>query len=350
MSGENPGAARHRWSGLRFKLAFVLASMTSLVVIAVGAIGYVSTARVLRSELDANLMASATRLADPDGHAVHAICSSGINGNASEHDRDDLVVGVPGSSIECIDPSGRITDWISTEPTPPPVPAAIANNRTPGISHPTSIDLGGQTYRFVTVTAADGAKVRIGKSTVTTDRSLDSILVRTIVVGGGVIVLAALVGLLIAQWLSGPLEHLTRAAEEVAQTGETDRSVALRRNDETGRLSIAFDTMLSELQESRVRQRQLVQDAGHELRTPLTSMRTNVETLLRHPDLDPSARRDALVAVDAEVSELSTLVAELVDLAVETPHREELEEVSIDEVVVAMVGRARVGVSIVAST
>ncbi len=327
--------------GLRLKLAFALASVTTLAVVAVGAIGYFSTAQVLRNELDTNLLGSAARLADPDGHAVNAICSGASDGDTAERDRDDLVAGVPGASIECIDPSGRIVGWISTTSTPPPVPPELARSTAAGVSGVTSIVLDDQTYRFVTVTAASGAKIRIGRSLQTTEQSLDSILVRTMWVGGGVIVLAALVGLLIAQWLSGPLELLTVAAEEVARTGETRRSIAVDRQDETGRLSIAFSSMLDELQESRVQQRQLVQDAGHELRTPLTSMRANVGTLLRHPGLDPEVRREALDAVDAELAELSALVDELIELAIDTPHAEELEAVRLDALVTTIVDRAR---------
>ena len=306
-----------------------------------GAIGYFSTAQVLRNELDANLVGSAARLADPDGHAVKSICSGASDGDAAEHDRDDLVAGVPGASIECIDPSGRIIGWISAASTPPPVPPELARSTTAGVSGVTSIVLDDQTYRFVTVTAASGVKVRIGRSLATTEQSLDSILVRTMWVGGAVIVLAALVGLLIAEWLSGPLEVLTRAAEEVARTGETRRSIVVDRQDETGRLSIAFSSMLDELQESRVQQRQLVQDAGHELRTPLTSMRANVGTLLRHPGLDPEVRREALDAVDAELAELSALVDELIELAIDAPHAEGLEAVRLDALVTSIVDRAR---------
>ena len=112
------------------------------------------------------------------------------------------------------------------------------------------------------------------------------------------------------------------------------------RQDETGRLSVAFASMLDELQESRVQQRQLVQDAGHELRTPLTSMRANVGTLLRHPGLDPEVRREALDAVDAELAELSALVDELVELAIDAPDAEALEAVRLDSLAATIVERA----------
>ena len=132
MSTRGRARRQTNWLGLRFKLAFALASVTTLAVVAVGAISYLSTAQVLRNELDASLSASASRLADPDGHAVETICSGTPEGGAAEHDRNDLVVGVPGASIECIDPSGQIIGWISTASTPPPVPAELAQATAPG--------------------------------------------------------------------------------------------------------------------------------------------------------------------------------------------------------------------------
>ena len=77
--------------------------------------------------------------------------------------------------------------------------------------------------------------------------------------------------------------------------------------------------MLEALEASRVRQTQLVADAGHELKTPLTSLRTNVELLMMvsqsksaiPPEELESLSRDVI----AQIEELSTLIGDLVDLA-----------------------------------
>ena len=199
-----------------------------------------------------------------------------------------------------------------------------------GVGRPTTVSLGGHPYRFVVATAHDGSQVRVGRSLAEVDQALSSILVRSVAVGAAVIAAAALLGIVIARWLTGPLELLTDAAERIARSGRTDIPIAVERKDETGRLAGALQTMLAALHESRDAQQQLVQDAGHELRTPLTSMRANVGTLLRHPDLDPGARQEALVSVDAELVELSTLVDELVELAIDVPDAEPQVEVSVD--------------------
>src|SRR5262249_2815371 len=77
---------------------------------------------------------------------------------------------------------------------------------------------------------------------------------------------------------------LTRdLAHRIDPGGHADR-------DELGRLAVSFNAMLSAVQDSTDRQRQLVADASHELRTPLTSLRTNVEVLGKIEMLDPDDR------------------------------------------------------------
>lgn len=327
--------------GLRTRLAVASAAVAGLSVLAVGSIGYVSTAQTLRKELDSSLLSFSTRLTDPDGHAVDALCHHSDPGEKVNHDKDDLVSALPGASIECVDEDGSVKVWISSETRPTDLTEQLGPIGGPGVSEPKTVSLAGHRYRFVVATAPDGSQVRVGRSLGEIDRALSLILVRSIAVGGAVIVAAALLGILIARWLTGPLERLTEAAERIAESGRTDIPIVVEHKDETGRLAGALQTMLAALQESRDAQQQLVQDAGHELRTPLTSMRANVGTLLRYPNLEPDARSAALSSVDAELVELSTLVDELVELAIEGPDAEPLAEVQVDRLVTDAVERAR---------
>lgn len=327
--------------GLRTRLAVACAAIAGLSVLAVGSIGYVSTAQTLRKEIDTSLISYASRLTDPDGHAVDSLCNHSSSDDKKVHDRDDLLSALPGASIQCVAADGSETVWISSESRPPDLARQLGPVSGTGVSDPTTVDLGGHPYRFVVASARDGSQVRIGRSLAEVERALSSILVRSVAVGAAVIVAAAVLGILIAHWLTGPLELLTDAAERIAESGSTDIPIAVERKDETGRLAGALQTMLAALHESRNAQQQLVQDAGHELRTPLTSMRANVGTLLRHPNLDPDTRQDALTSVDAELVELSTLVDELVELAIDVPDAESRVDVSVDRLVTEAVDRAR---------
>jgi two-component system sensor histidine kinase MprB len=113
--------------------------------------------------------------------------------------------------------------------------------------------------------------------------------------------------------------------------------------DELGRLAGAFNTMLAALDRSLGAQRQLVADASHELRTPLTSLRTNIDVLARGDDLSPAAREKLLRDVSSQLSELSVLVGDLMDLARESEEEDDVhEEIRLDLLVRDCVARARI--------
>ena len=127
----------------------------------------------------------------------------------------------------------------------------------------------------------------------------------------------------------------------MAITGRLDVDVPAAGRDEPGRLARSFATMLAALGQSRDQQQQLVQDAGHELRTPLTSLRTNVETLQRYPDLPVETREAILLDLQSETRELGSLVDELVQLATDTWDDEPEEQVSLDQIVERVAERTR---------
>ena len=116
---------------------------------------------------------------------------------------------------------------------------------------------------------------------------------------------------------SAPVERLTLAAENIAATERLD-PIEVQGSDEIARLTSAFNAMLAALAASRDRQRALVADAGHELRTPLTSLRTNLDLLAQSESgegLGRAERAELVADVRAQVTELSDLVGDLVELA-----------------------------------
>ena len=112
-----------------------------------------------------------------------------------------------------------------------------------------------------------------------------------------------------------PVQRLTRTAEEVSETRDLSRRIDASGTDELSRLAATFNTMLGALEDSARAQRQLVSDASHELRTPLTSLRTNIEVLARDEALPPGEREQLLRDVTEQLTEMTALIAELVELA-----------------------------------
>jgi two-component system sensor histidine kinase MprB len=200
-----------------------------------------------------------------------------------------------------------------------------------------------ESLRVHTIGLANGA-LQVARSLDEVDSVLSDLRQRTLLLVVVVSITAALVGWLIAGTVAAPIRRLTGAAEDVGSSGRLDVEVPGTGTDEVGRLGSAFRNMLSALAVSRAEQHRLVQDAGHELRTPLTSLKTNLSVLRRHPEMSAEMRDGVLDDLDAEVSELTELVNELVAVASgeldEQPH-ERIELPALAEEVAERVGRRR---------
>ena len=165
------------------------------------------------------------------------------------------------------------------------------------------------------------------------------------IVGLGTL-LAALSCSLIARSTLRPLERLRRSVDRVRDSNELE-PIEVEGDDEYSRLAESLNEMMASLNDSRVRQSQLVADAGHELRTPLTSMRTNIELLTM---LHRSGQRTMMAEqelndleddVTAQMEEMSTLIGDLVDLAREDVPQKEFEPERLDGVLTDAVERVK---------
>ncbi|HTU78483.1 MAG TPA: HAMP domain-containing sensor histidine kinase, partial [Solirubrobacteraceae bacterium] len=165
-------------------------------------------------------------------------------------------------------------------------------------------------------------------------------LVLAIVVLGG-IALAAALGLLVSRAALVPVRRLTGAAERVARTQDLGHRIEAGGEDELGRLSASFNTMLAALERSRLAQRQLISDASHELRTPLTSIQANLDALALGEQLPAKERARILAAAQAQLHELTVLVGDLVDLSKNEVEEIEVEDVRLDLAAAAAIERAR---------
>ncbi|HEY8217238.1 MAG TPA: HAMP domain-containing sensor histidine kinase [Acidimicrobiia bacterium] len=202
------------------------------------------------------------------------------------------------------------------------------------------VTVGGDDFRMLTVSTAFGA-VQVARNRAEIDDALEGLRNGLVALGVVATSIAALVGWWLAGRVTRPIRKLTATTEHIAQTAQLDEPIAIERSDEVGRLASSFNAMLEALEGSRRQQQQLVMDASHELRTPLTTLRTNIELLARRPDLDDEQRHELLEAATFELQELSALVTELVDLAIERrPEEQDLEDVDLGELTREVVERA----------
>ena len=173
-----------------------------------------------------------------------------------------------------------------------------------------------------------------------TEHALSRIRLWILLVGGIGIAAAAALAAVVGTAALRPVRRLTAAAERVAATGDLSERVEGEGGDELGRLATRFNSMLLALEESVGRQRRLVADASHELRTPLTAVRTNVD-LLREGKLPLEEARRALDEASVELDALTTLVADLVELARGEERKLRVEDVQLDDLVGIAVDRAK---------
>jgi signal transduction histidine kinase len=143
-----------------------------------------------------------------------------------------------------------------------------------------------------------------------------------LITGGALIALLAIGG----EWLIGrglqPLDKMATTANEITSKGDlTTRMPDAGDRTEVGQLGSAINTMLDRIQHAfgaRLRSEQKVRefaaDASHELRTPLTTIRGYAE-LYRQGALGPDQLPSAMRRIEQEAQRMSTLVAELLELA-----------------------------------
>jgi signal transduction histidine kinase len=124
---------------------------------------------------------------------------------------------------------------------------------------------------------------------------------------GGALLVALLVGVLLARTLTRPLQALTQATKLVA-SGQLGQEVTVRSSDEIGELAAAFNQMSRELARAIQVRRQMTADIAHELRTPLTVIAGYIESM-SDGVLAPTPER--LAVIYAEIEHLQHLVGDL---------------------------------------
>jgi len=337
------GSRRKFGLGARLALAFaLLAGLTALVTAGVSAY---STSRQVNADIDGFLKVRSLDVAEGrranlpraagnrlgQGNRDNGGLPRSADATAAEEVIDDIRSLVDSDAeVQLLNAAGNIIVTAGIALPVEKVDEKFLNRFEPVLLRTVEVD--GEEYRMITRHIEGGGAVQVAQSLSTTNALLGDLRSELLLVGVGMSVLAALLGWGIAQTTTRPLRRLTNTIETVAATEDLSTPVALPRSDEIGRLSEEFDALLKTLGASRDQQQRLVQDAAHELRTPLTSVRANIDFLGMATDLDESERRSTLASIKTELSELSAVLAEVVELATASRGKANFEPVDLANV------------------
>jgi two-component system sensor histidine kinase MprB len=332
---------------LRRRLGLVAAAAVGVAVVLAAVVCYVEVRGQLSGQVDDALRGQAL-LVERFGQGGLDIANiPGLPASAGGGAPITQIVATDGTILRS--PPSGITLPVDSTIT------AIAGGRTS--STLADVNVGGLHLRVFTFTAPHGvlfngqlvpAAIELARPLTPVDHILSHLRLILLLLCAGGMALAAALGRLAARRVLAPLSEVAQTAQEIGETDDLSRRLAIHADDEVGQLADRFNTMLERLESSRAAldesvraQRQLVADASHELRTPVTSLRTNIEVLLAGGELNDDDRRRLLNDVVEQSEELSALVGDLIELARGDQPIGSAEDVRLDGIVEESVEWAR---------
>ena len=315
---------------LRWKIGGGMAVIAALVSIAGSLAAYTSTDAELTHSVDNGLIDSAARVLNIPAERPNEEDDEDENDDEGQQGNDDnrpirqsdlcpLALLQPMDAAQLIYPDGTIEPCFTDSPTLPlnTNDLAIATSDDGDLDdvHLHTVSVDGINYRVITVAWYNNGALQSARNLNVVDDVLAGMRIRLLLAGIFATLGAWVLGWLIAGRLAKPIRELSAVAAEVATSRDLSIVVPVHGSGEVSDLGRSFSSMMNALSTSLEQQRRLVSDASHELRTPLTALRTNVESLEIFDAIPEAERREMIRDIRLEVEELSTLTAELVDLA-----------------------------------
>jgi two-component system, OmpR family, sensor kinase len=280
---------------VRLTAAFALAMV--LVLAAAGLFVYVR----LKDDLDESLEAAL-------GARAAAVAGSGDASAGAPEEEDEGFAQVLSGTGEVLETEGGTGDPVLTraEQMSAAAGARLSLERAvPGLEG---------TVRILAGPASDDTVFAVGQSLDDRDETLSGVVASFAIGGPIAVLLASLVGYLLATAGLRPVEAMRRRAGEVSLTHEDERLPLPAAHDEVRRLGETLNEMLGRLRRSFDRERRFVADASHELRTPVAVIKAELEAALRAGGHDAQVR-EALVAALEECDHLAQLAEDLLVVA-----------------------------------
>jgi len=355
---------------LRLRLLLVLVGIVAVGLVVSDIVTYTSLQSFLVARLDQQLQATPGPVARALGECIEqertpnpftpssgscrlpfSLTSEVPSGAYGE--LRDAVTGQP-LAWACFQRAGHVAEKSPALPSPLPVASA---NQKPTIFSITRTGCGARTYQGVAsvtgqVIPADPQTFVVIVAVPLTD--VNATLGHLLVVEG-LVSSAVLIGLGALSWWIvrrglRPLEEMATTAGTIASGDLSQRVPDTDPHTEVGRLGVALNTMLTEIEgafaaraASEERLRRFLADASHELRTPLTSIRGYAEIFDRGARDRPEDLATSMRHIRSEANRMSELVDDLLLLArLDRERPLAHEQVELTAVAAAAVDAARV--------
>jgi two-component system OmpR family sensor kinase len=279
----------------RLTAAFALAMV--VVLVAAGLFVYVRLKDDLNESVTAGLQTRAAAVA-ASGQA-----SAGASGDAEEGFAQ--LLGADGGVVDLAGGAGDAALSSQERRSVAGGDELLLERRVPGIEG---------TSRLLARPGRGSEIVVVGESLDDRNETLGSVVTSFAVGGPIAVVLASLLGYLLAAAGLRPVEAMRRRAGRISLGGEEERLPLPPAHDEVRRLGETLNEMLDRLRRSFERERRFVADASHELRTPVAVIKAELEGALRAGGHDTQVR-EALVAAVEECDGLAQLAEDLLIVA-----------------------------------
>ena len=226
--------------------------------------------------------------------------------------------------VRGIDPDGRVWMAVNDRAAEPLLPAD--NDVGPVPVTVGSIDHSTVEWRAMTVRGLGGELTTVAIDLSDVQSTVRSLIYAQVGIGAAVLLVLGVAGFAVVRRSLRPLVEVEQTAAAIA-AGQLDRRVPERDpRTEVGRLSLALNGMLAQIQRavassessaeharsSEDRMRRFITDASHELRTPLTTIRGFAELYRQGAATDVEM---LMSRIESESSRMGLLVEDLLLLA-----------------------------------
>ncbi len=346
---------------LRTRIAAVASVAVALAVLAAAIGMYAAVRSDLRGEIDSSLRARARALVGTGnpGTPPGVPRYGGVPGGGNPHRGagafpekvEPAPFGAPSGYVQFLSPHGEAFVPGGQGPSRRKIPVtsgdrAIAASGEGATLSDRSVD--GTQLRVLTVGTGraprqDGVvgAVLVAQPLTQVEHELSHLLLILVLIGVGGVVLAALLGAVVARTALAPIGRFTERTETLTGNLDLSRRLEVEGRDELGRLADSFNATLDALERSVQAQRHLIADASHELRTPISSLRANIQILGEAERLPREEQEGLRADIVAELDELTALVGDVVELARGAAPDGDVGDVRLDELVQAAVASAR---------